>query len=34
MIANAPNEDILKIISAFVADSPSAVILAKLDNNL
>ena len=34
MIANAPNEDILKIISAFVADSPSAVILAELDNNL
>ena len=28
------NEDILKIISAFVADSPSAVILAELDNNL
>ena len=32
MIARAPVEDILKIISAFAADSPSAVILAKLDS--
>jgi hypothetical protein len=34
MIANAPDEDILKIISAFAADSPTAVILAKFDNKL
>jgi hypothetical protein len=32
MIARAPVEDILKIISAFATDSPSAVILAKLDS--
>jgi len=34
MIARAPVEDILKIISAFAADSPSAAILAKLDSQL
>lgn len=34
MIAKAPVEDILKIISAFAADSPSSVILAKSNDPL